>query len=62
MNSKDILLVFIDLLFQLKLIKGIVSRDGRGYKSGINWKASLNPGASEAKKFIFLKGQLASYI
>jgi len=39
-------------------VKGSVSQDGRGYKSGINRKVSLNPGASEAKKVILLKGQL----
>ena len=34
--------------------QGTVSRDGRGYKSGINQKVSLNPGTSEAKTFILL--------
>ena len=36
-------------------VKGTVSREVRGYKSGINGKASLNPGASEANNFFFVK-------
>ena len=43
-------------------LKGTVSRDGRGYKSGINRKVSLNPIASEAKQDILLKGLFTIYI
>jgi len=43
-------------------VKWTVSRDGRGYKSGIHPKVSLNPINSEATKVILLKGQLASYV
>ena len=35
-------------------LKGTVSRDGRGYKSGLNRKVSLNPITFEAKKVIFI--------
>ena len=39
-------------------VKGTVSRDGKVYKSGINRKVSLSPGASEAKKSYIVKGHV----
>ena len=52
--------MFICLCYYV--LKETVSRDGRGYESGINCKVSLNPGTSKTTKIISLKGQSASYI
>ena len=41
---------FLSCFFIKNLFKETVSQDGRGYKSGINWKVSLNPIISDAKK------------
>ena len=43
-------------------IKGTVSQDGRGYKSDIKQKVSLNPITSEAKKSCFVKGPVSQLL
>ena len=54
--------VFLGLNMRYSFLKGLSHEMEGGKKSAINQKVSLKPGASAAKNFILLKGQLASYI